>query len=94
MLSISRIRISEKKTYNNASYIKYFIWSGYFFLIGIIQRLAINFFYLKELSLDEQDVFKTGVISLIAAVAGGTGSWIFAKMDERKARKSPPSDPQ
>lgn len=65
-----------------------------FFLIGIILRLAINFFYLKELSLDEQDEFKTGVMSLIAAVAGGTGSWIFAKIDERKARKSPPSDPQ
>lgn len=65
-----------------------------FFLIGIILRLAINFFYLKGLSLDEQDVFKTGVMSLIAAVTGGTGSWIFAKIDERKARKSPPSDPQ
>ncbi|MTD29000.1 hypothetical protein [Erwinia sorbitola] len=65
-----------------------------FFLIGIILRLAINFFYLKELSLDEQDVFKTGVMSFIAAVAGGTGSWIFAKIDECKARKSPPSDPQ
>ena len=65
-----------------------------FFIIGIILRLAINFFYLKELALDEQDVFKTGVMSLIAAVAGGTGSWIFAKIDERKARKFPPSDPQ
>lgn len=65
-----------------------------FFLIGIILRLAVNFFYLKELSLDEQDMFKTGVMSLIAAVAGGTGSWIFAKIDERKARKSSPSDPQ
>jgi hypothetical protein len=33
-------------------------------------------------------------MSLIAGVAGGSGSWIFAKIDERKTRKSPPSDPQ
>ncbi|MBN7124812.1 hypothetical protein BSU01_24415 [Erwinia billingiae] len=65
-----------------------------FFLIGIILRLIINFIYLKNFSLDEQDVFKTGVMSLIAGVAGGSGSWIFAKIDERKTRKSPPSDPQ
>lgn len=65
-----------------------------FFLIGIMLRLIINFIYLKNFSLDEQDVFKTGVMSLIAGVAGGSGSWIFAKIDERKTRKSPPSDPQ
>lgn len=68
--------------------------STLFFLIGIILRLIINFIYLKTLSLDGQDVFKTGVMSLIAGVAGGSGSWIFAKIDERKARKSPPSGPQ
>ena len=55
-------------------------------------RLAINFFYVKELFLQEQDMFKTGVMNLIAAVAGGAGSWIFAKIDECKARKSPLSD--
>ncbi len=64
-----------------------------FFLIGIMLRLVINFFYLKNFSLDEQDIFKTAVMSLIAGFAGGSGSWIFAKIDERKARKSPPSDP-
>lgn len=63
-----------------------------FFLTGIVLRLVINFFYVKELFPEEQDVFKTGVMSLIAAVAGGAGSWIFAKIDECKARKSPPSD--
>ena len=33
------------------------------------------------------------VMSLIAGVAVGTGGYIFAKIDEYKARKSPPSDP-
>ncbi|WP_455864295.1 hypothetical protein [Pantoea agglomerans] len=65
-----------------------------FFLIGIIIRLIINFIYLKNFSLDGHDVFKTGVMSLIAGVAGGSGSWIFAKIDERKNRKPPPSDPE
>lgn len=65
-----------------------------FFLLGIFLRLAVNFIYLKSFSLDMQDVFKTSVMSLIAGTAGGTASWIFAKIDEHKARKSPPSNPE
>lgn len=67
--------------------------SIFFFCIGLILRLAINFIYLGSIMLDIQHIFKTGVMSFIAGVAGGLGSWIFAKIDERKARKSPPSDP-
>lgn len=63
-----------------------------FFLMGIVLRLIINFIYLKNFSMDEQDIFKAGVLSLIAGTAGGTGSWIFAKIDECKTSKSPPSD--
>ncbi|KYP93001.1 hypothetical protein WB67_00250 [bacteria symbiont BFo2 of Frankliniella occidentalis] len=63
-----------------------------FFLMGIVLRLIINFIYLKNFSMDEQDIFKAGVLSIIAGTAGGTGSWIFAKIDERKTSKSPPSD--
>jgi hypothetical protein len=33
------------------------------------------------------------VISTIAGVAGGLGSWVLAKIDERKANISSPSDP-
>lgn len=67
--------------------------SAIFFLLGIAVRLIINFIYLRDFSLDEQDFFKTGVLSFIAGAAGGIGSWIFAKIDERNARRSPPSDP-
>jgi len=66
--------------------------TAFFFCIGLILRLAINFIYLRSISLDIQDILKTGVISFIAGVAGGLGSWIFAKIDERKDRKPPPSD--
>ncbi|MBT0722693.1 hypothetical protein [Rosenbergiella collisarenosi] len=63
-----------------------------FFLLGIVLSLIINFIYLNNFSVDEQDIFKTSVLSLIAGTAGGTGSWIFAKIDERNISKSPPSD--
>ncbi|QGX92310.1 hypothetical protein EFZ10_12150 [Tatumella sp. TA1] len=63
-----------------------------FFLLGIVLSLIINFIYLNNFSVDEQDIFKTSVLSLIAGTAGGTGSWIFAKIDERNTSKSPPSD--
>lgn len=33
------------------------------------------------------------VISTIAGVAGGLGSWVLAKIDELKANISSPSDP-
>lgn len=33
------------------------------------------------------------VVSTIAGIAGGVGAWSFAKIDERKTRKSQPSDP-
>ncbi len=41
-----------------------------------------------------QDFVKTSVLSAIAGISGGVGSWIFAKIDEYKTRKSPPSDPK
>ncbi|WP_241587247.1 hypothetical protein [Rosenbergiella epipactidis] len=63
-----------------------------FFLLGIVLRLIINFIYLNNFSVDEQDIFKVGVLSIIAGTAGGAGSWIFAKIDERKTSKYPSSD--
>lgn len=67
--------------------------SAFFFSIGLILRLVINYIYLRSITLDIQDIFKTGIMSFIAGVACGLGSWIFAKIDEYKARKSSPSDP-
>lgn len=61
--------------------------SAIFFILGMALRLIINLIYLRHISLEELDIFKTGSLSLIAGTAGGVGSWIFAKIDERKARK-------
>ncbi|ANW14484.1 hypothetical protein CQP30_00200 [Yersinia pestis] len=65
-----------------------------FFCLGIIIRFSISFLYLGTLTLDMQDFVKTSVLSAIAGISGGVGSWIFAKIDEYKTRKSPPSDPK
>lgn len=34
------------------------------------------------------------VVSLIIGLASGARIWMFAKLDERKSRKVPPSDPE
>lgn len=63
-----------------------------FFFLGIIIRIAINFIHLKILTLDELDIYRSVILSIIAGTAGGLDSWIFAKIDERKAKKSDTSN--
>jgi hypothetical protein len=46
-----------------------------------------------RVSLTRETIIDIIVVSNIAGTAG-VGSWLFAKIDERKARKSPPSDPE
>jgi len=64
---------------------------GVFFLIGLVIRLSVNYFYLGRVTLDERDVVNTIVLSSIAGISGGCGSWIFYKIDEYKSKKNPPS---
>ncbi|HHL9234036.1 TPA: hypothetical protein ACQ8VA_001522 [Escherichia coli] len=65
-----------------------------FFLIGSVVLLIVNFwegdcFYFSEKQ------FKVAItLSGIAGGGAGLRSWIFAWIDERKARKSPPSAPK
>ncbi|EEC7175356.1 hypothetical protein ACNCW9_004818 [Escherichia coli] len=65
-----------------------------FFLIGSVVLLIVNFweggcFYFSEKQ------FKAAItLSGIAGGGAGLRSWIFAWIDERKARKSPPSVPK
>ncbi|ASY79556.1 hypothetical protein BJK05_05910 [Pectobacterium polaris] len=64
-----------------------------FFLLGIALRVVITYMYAGNFYIDMDSIFKTLVMSGIAGVAAGSGSWIFAKIDEHKARKSKYSDP-
>ncbi|ATA25525.1 hypothetical protein BIY26_06965 [Brenneria goodwinii] len=64
-----------------------------FFLLGIVLRLVITYVYAGNFYIGMDAIFKTLIMSGIAGVATGSGSWIFAKIDERKARKSEHTDP-
>ncbi|RRZ86350.1 hypothetical protein EGK14_21120 [Erwinia sp. 198] len=62
----------------------------FFSLAMIIIQLLIN----HKLSIDQSDTEHVLAASIIAGTAAALRAWIFAKIDEKKARKSPPSDPQ
>lgn len=63
----------------------------FFSLALIIVKLIIS----HELNIEQSDIEHVLVASVIAGTAAAFRSWIFAKLDERKTRKSPPpSDPK
>ncbi|MFU9138216.1 hypothetical protein [Erwinia tasmaniensis] len=64
------------------------------FIFLLLAGILIDFIFDGKTTLDRQWLLNIFVGSSIIGVSGGAGSWIFAKIDERKARKSPPSDPQ
>ncbi len=65
-----------------------------FFILGIAIRYAITYMYTKSFSIDYDDIYKTFIMSCIAGFAAAIGSWIFAKIDERKNKSPPPSNPK
>ena len=62
----------------------------FFSLALIIVKLIIS----HEVDIEQSDIKHGLVASVIAGTAAAFRSWLFAKLDERKARKSPPSDPK
>ncbi|AUV53873.1 hypothetical protein B1209_14910 [Raoultella planticola] len=63
------------------------------FVFFFIASVAIDLIFDGKVNLTREVIKDIIVVSIIAGTAGGLGSWLFAKLDERKARKSPPSDP-
>lgn len=61
----------------------------FFSLALIVVQLVIS----HEISVKQSDVKYVLAASVIAGTAAAFRSWLFAKIDERKARKLPPSDP-
>jgi hypothetical protein len=66
------------------------LFVAFFFFIASV---AIDLIFDGKVNLTREVITDIIVVSIIAGTAGGLGSWLFAKLDERKARKSPPSDP-
>ncbi|MDR3431690.1 MAG: hypothetical protein P4L95_07260 [Rouxiella aceris] len=63
------------------------------FIFFFIASVVIDLIFDGKVNLTREVIIDVIVVSTIAGTAGGLGSWLFAKIDERKARKSPPSDP-
>ncbi|MDF7680576.1 hypothetical protein PT300_08210 [Enterobacteriaceae bacterium ESL0689] len=62
------------------------------FILFFMASIVIDLIFDGKVNLTREVIIDIIVVSTIAGTAGGLGSWIFAKIDERKARKSPPSD--
>ncbi|OON33562.1 hypothetical protein BTJ39_23960 [Izhakiella australiensis] len=77
--------------------IKLFLGTIYLTICSLIFLLLagmlIDFIFDGEISLKGEWLFNILAGSIIIGISGSLGSWIFAKIDERKTRKSPPSDP-
>lgn len=65
------------------------------FIFFFIASVVIDLIFDGKVNLTRDVIIDIIVVSTIAGSAGGLGSWIFAKIDERKckAREKPPSDP-
>ena len=61
-----------------------FICCIFFFSIALI---GIKFVVHHLILIDKSDVENVLMVSLIAAVAAGSGSWLFAKIDEHQKNK-------
>jgi len=60
----------------------------FFFMASVVIDLIFD----SKVNLTREEIIDIIFVSTIAGTTGGLGSWIFAKIDERKTRKSPPSD--
>lgn len=60
----------------------------FFSLALVLVELIIS----QKLNINPQDIERVIVVSVIAGTAAALRSWIFAKIDERKAHKSSSSD--
>ncbi|POE04112.1 hypothetical protein [Pectobacterium odoriferum] len=60
-----------------------------FFSLALV---TVKFIVSHKVSIEHADIKHVLVASVIAGTAAALRSWIFAKIDERKARKTPSSD--
>jgi len=64
----------------------------FFIFIFLINNVIIQLFSSGEIDLSIKSLNYLLIVSLIIGVASGARIWFFAKLDKRKAQKSPPSD--
>jgi len=65
-----------------------------FFVLGVIIHFTITYIHTYSFDVGYEDIYKIFIMSCIAGGAATVGSWIFAKIDERKKSNKPPSNPK
>ncbi|WP_313572145.1 hypothetical protein [Pantoea piersonii] len=63
----------------------------FFFSLALI---AVQLIISHRVDIEKSDIKYVLIASVIAGTAAAFRSWLFAKIDERKARKCPPSKPE
>ena len=66
----------------------------FFVFIFLVNNVVIEFLTSGHVDFSKKSLSYLSVVSLIIGLASGARIWIFAKLDERKSRKLPPSDPK
>ncbi|MDR4899300.1 hypothetical protein RF656_21535 [Yersinia kristensenii] len=66
----------------------------FFIFILFVNNVVIELITNGKIGITKNELVNTLVASGIVGVTAGCRVWIFAKIDERKARKSPPTDPK
>ena len=64
----------------------------FFAFIFLVNNVIIELVTSGTIDLSKKSLSYLSVVSVIIGVASGARIWIFAKIDERKARKVPPSN--
>ncbi|MEC3930862.1 hypothetical protein VOF82_06615 [Citrobacter farmeri] len=66
----------------------------FFAFIFLVNNVIIELLTSGHVDFSKKSLTYLSVVSLIIGLASGARIWIFAKLDERKSRKVPPSDPE
>lgn len=66
----------------------------FYAFIFLVNNVIIELLTSGYVDFSKKSLTYLSVVSLIIGLASGAKIWIFAKLDERKSRKVPPSDPE
>ncbi|HDS6500623.1 TPA: hypothetical protein QHX51_003775 [Enterobacter asburiae] len=85
--------MANNKAFHRATFLVFLLstfYYGVFFFafIFIVNNVLIEVISSGKIDLSSKSLIYLSVVSAIVGVAAGARVWLFAKLDERKARKS------
>ncbi|ELQ3995320.1 hypothetical protein RNP97_003011 [Enterobacter bugandensis] len=85
--------MANKKTFHRATFLVFLLSTLYygvcfFAFIFIVNNVLIEFISSGKIDFSSKSLSYLSVVSAIVGVAAGARVWLFAKIDERKARRS------